>query len=676
MVSSKDGLIALAEPLCWGSPGLPLLPAEWRRFTRQGKRLGTKQRRNKKYQRIREPKGPVLSEYEFFTPDEWWEVPLEESPTDLAVELAESIRERIDPGKFPEQPILTTRWFADESIQSIPFLKTTVELLEQRFEGISRATVLMEMSTLEVWECFNDTRATLDLIMTTRSWSELLATTIRIPGPTGESIPLVDHSLDYTTTIWCPAEPETWEDLLTVLRRRQCEQSRINDDHPERDFGFLSARLGLDDMTLTPKTLEAAGSKYDVTRERVRQICNDASSGPMPERSWPIPQILRNTLTSISSVASDERENRLTEVAQDLGLTSGQVIKSLSRLCSWFGVDVESLYGDVFGGLTTESSKTREKTKKLLLKTVKRLNGRIHIVSKSELANQLREDGEVESLDDAITMIDRYATNPKLPDGMVFMEAGKDTIWMTTIQCLQVNRPLRIADIHQALVRRGKERSDGAIPTREVLSAVLETMRDFVLDGEYIDAIIDLPVWKSDLVISKVIDYVRQSPGEVVHRLALTDFALSAGIKSSTITQFVQFHPMLVKLPKGLVTLVGSHPSAESMRVAELTGKALAQTISVSVGYQEDGWEIRVTPNLSFLTTPQMTVPSGVADFVKSEPVPLFVAGQQQGTLRAWGNTLQFSTSAVQHADATPDKKIIISISRSERRAILAVEHF
>ena len=675
MVSSKDGLSALAEPLCWGSPGLPLLPAEWRRFTRQGKRLGTKQRRNKKYQRIREPKGPILSEYEFFTPDEWWEVPLEESPTDLAVELAESIRERIGPGKFPEQPILTSRWFADESIQSIPFLKTTVELLEQRFEGISRETVLMEMSTLEVWERFNDTQATLDLIMTTRSWSELLEMTIRIPGPTGESIPLVVHSLDYTTTIWRPAEPETWEDLLTVLRRRLCEQSRVNDDHPERDFGFLSARLGLDDMTLTPKTLEAVGSKYDVTRERVRQVCKDASSGPMPERSWPIPQILRNTLTSISSVASDERENRLTEVAQDLGLTSGEVIKSLSRLYSWFGVDVESLYGDVFEGLTTESIKKREKAEQLLLNTVKQLNGRIHVVSKSELANQLREDGEVESFADAITMIERYATNPNLPDDMVFMEAGKDTIWMTTIQCLQVNRPLRIADVHQALARRGKARSDGAIPTREVLSAVLGSMEDLVVSNGSVDTLSSLPTWQNESVISKLVDFVRNCGGSVTHQLSLTNYALEMGIKPSTIAQYIQFHPMLVKLPKGLVTVVGCHPTDEQRRIAQLAGSSLRTETKCSVEYLEDSWQITIKPNLRFLTAPQLTIPKPIAEFLETQSVPLFVNRHQHGTLRSWSHLMQFSPSALQHAEVTTETEIVISIDRSECRAVLTVEH-
>ena len=666
LTHNRHGIARLSEPLSWGAPGLPLLPSEWKRFSRWSNQFGTPTRRTRG--RPRAETQDRVTEFDLFT-EEGWCLPIAEDARRFAIAVADDMRKRIPISVFPDSPVVMTSRITDASLEAIPYLATTSEVLTEKASAIPRSQLLLDWGIPDLWTLLGDTRALLDFVMTTRSWTDLIASTLRSPSQWGESIAHQDQAESFRmrTIAWSPAEPRTMNELLVVLRRRKFEISHSAGGDADRNFRMLTSRYGLDDFRFKPKTLGAIGEMAGVTREMVRQVCNAAMPQPIETRVWPIPNLLTDLLPKVPTSNGPVDQATTDLISKRLNVEPEIAITSLLRLLEDLG------HKGPAGLISPDTSATTSSlAARAIAKAMKQLNGRIHVVDRSDLLKQLIANGDSESTEDAESVLTSCASIVSLPDDMIYLKQSQDVIVSTTLQCLQVTSPIHVSDLHLALRRREGSRSDGAIPTQGVLRALVGQLPQVTLDGDMIYPNIGLPIWDAKLVISKVVEFLNRQRGRVAHRNALWAFAADNNLLQSTIQQFIQFHPQLVKLKEGLVKPVGANPTLDEMRVAALSGAALTVEATALVEYTPSGWTIEIRPNLSFLANPQISVPNVIVEYLQEFSPSLFVGSIQRGTLRGWGNLMQFSPSAINQLRASVNDTIILELDRARNRASIS----
>ena len=659
----------LAEPLCWGAPGLALLPAEWSRLAHHRRQVGTKKPITKA-EKSSYRKGQGIAELDFFSPIAWAETLTEESVLELAVVVADSLRSLTTEWGFPDQPVITSSWISDASIEEIPYLKSTAQIISGLEHSVTRTTLLLEMSVSEVWDLFGSTRALLDVVQTSRSWVDRSLETLRSPElDRGEGqIGLDDGTNAFSRRT---AQPASWHEYLLVVQRRSTEMALPYGSQPERDRKILWARMGTSSLDLRAKTLEEAGSESGLTRERVRQVEARMMPHPAETRDWGIPDLLRQALGHLRDPTKRDGLDPMFEIAREMDLEVEEAKSSVAKFLELSGQEIDSELSALLGVNSSGSTTKRKANLRILVDASKEINNRIHVVPQDALVKKLVERGVVADEVEAQRFVLENATVIDLPGGYIYNRGAKDTLVETTSQCLAVCRPLRLADLHAAFVRRSGGRADGVVPSREILTKILAALPEFEVTEGWVDAVEGTAGPADDSIILRLVVFIQQCDGGVAHLLNLTKLALQAGIKPSTVTQFVQFHPLLVKLPDSLVTTVGNHPTPSDLRVAMLNGSSLTQKLRASVHYLPEGWLLEIHPNLKFLTSPQLNVPSTIADYLSNATPPLVVNGERRGTLRAWGGLMQLSPSGLQDLGVTNDSVIVIRIDRRTNTAAL-----
>lgn len=320
------------------------------------------------------------------------------------------------------------------------------------------------------------------------------------------------------------------------------------------------------------ETLDEIGSRLGVTRERVRQIESRFTSF-YAQRRWPIPASVQEVIEGIIESDSSEIFEKLTE----LELSDGSVTWNrfmLVRLLKAYGRSdlIESISGlgeilDLDSELVSEIRRHRSPIGFFDLRTFK------------------NKSGELEHPDKVFKYVQYVYGNPVRSGDVALAGDARGTQTQGAVEkqfavCSEISGQELVEGIDRVRRNRGYVPLPPASTVIDLLKqagSILETNPGFYT-GTAAEIDGDLKLF--------LINAIRDSPGGVISQPELFRLAVSEGFNTSSLVLYLTYEPMIRKFEGGLIRLVGTIPSAESIEDAKRAGQLQTEkgTIDFTVG--------------------------------------------------------------------------------------------
>lgn len=445
------------------------------------------------------------------------------------------------------------------------------------------------------------------------------------------------------------------EELLDVLRA-------ISGRHTDPS---LVARLGFDGGE--PTTLERAGERAGVTRERVRQLEKAFRQRVQDvDRLWlPVLERAVNLADALVPVASHALEEAL--IAEGLADDNFSV-ESLVTACDVFGralpFEIASEGLLVRPGRTQLTAAVRSAALRLVehwgATTIADVEARL-------------EDGGPDP-DDATTRLALEAM-----DGFSWLDGDHRWFWIAGTRNRVLNQVEKIMSVAGSIelsdLRRGvgrHHRMSGFRPPREVLAALCVQSGLYSRRGDIISGGPDLPDWRELLGRNeRVIAETLFDHGPVMRRDDLVRIVVDErGLKMNSVNIYLGYSPIIERFAPGVYGLRGARVSAAEVEVL-IPPRVRHQVL------QDHGWTgdarlwmaFRLSP--SSASTGVLGTPAAVRDVAEGS-YPLFnEEGDPVGTLvvanNMWGLSPFFHRWGVEAGDY-----VVLSLDTRKRDATIS----
>lgn len=615
-----------AEPACWLSDELPLLPASWKYHVWKSvivlpKKAQEKSKGRKRSVEARELHVPLAS----LTEAHWTKLIKDASFSKLGpnveVLVVQEIEElfRAHPDRF-DIPIIAGLPYRNSGSTGLPFLTSTWDLLrEQHFDDENSLNRLLGGTFLDIYEALGSVKAVLDVSVTAQSW--------------------IDHRFTKQVVFRQPDPPKSAPDFLRLMRTRVFRNGGLvaNGKHYTPEFAdAVSNRLGV--TIEKPWTLEQVGNLLGVTRERVRQITVGMKHRYEPRR-WPIP-------------------SELFTIAEELASTNQQWLKvnwgdevvdvrreDATRLLIIAGFEKESLAP--FHGI-----EQRLQEYKLDLRTVQNraywTSRRMGLVQRDLAIDNIVEEFvgvPVELIDEAISYV---ASHNNLPFGYVLAESQGSCFLINALNSvLSKNGALPLAELYEALVRFFKYRTPGLIfPPQRVIDALLSSDNRFVVErGDVrLSAVENKDIGET---YEWMWQEIAKAPGLVMHRTELLQRGRENGHNASTLNVYFAYSTYFKPVKGNCVTLTGYFPSESDVALARVRGSEIALHTKVQ-SWEADGAciEVRVLVGNYLLDTGLLQLPTACRRILGGKPFAIFWGDEPRGNV-GWSSSVTTGWSSV-----------------------------
>lgn len=407
---------------------------------------------------------------------------------------------------------------------------------------------------------------------------------------------------------------------------------------------MIMSRLGLDGQP--PKTLQVVGDRFGVTRERVRQIQQQAKKR-LSAGTLPMMPVLAEALAALEEVAPCTPEH-VQQVLADAELSGGKVSgEGLLEAATFFMREAPIAVvrvGDkklfIECNMTECFAKAPQVARKLVCS-----HG---VATVAEVAEGLG-DGDLEHGEEQHEAVVRLALDAEC--SVVWLDTKKRWLWLSDIpdgrnrllnniaKVLSVAGRISAVDLRRAV--RRDWRMGGYAPPAAVLLALADAVPNLARDGDLIEPI--EPLRRDDCLSNSeyVIAEVLLENGSVMHYPLLQRTVLEYGVGSAAFKQRMYSSPIVRKYAPGVYGLSGcdAAPSA----VEALVGRGARSRVLQDCGWTDDGclW-IAYKLNPTTLDVAVLGIPGPVREFVVGEHVLRDASDREVGTFvakdyAAWG---------------------------------------
>lgn len=395
----------------------------------------------------------------------------------------------------------------------------------------------------------------------------------------------------------------------------------------ERPMQMTLRRMGWDGEA--PATLQEVGNRFEVTRERVRQIVRKSLLRLGPLLYVPA---LERAIQALNAAAplSTEAAARL---LADRRISSVPFHPAgVERAATVFGYEIgfqvvnQDGVGYVYGPDETGVG--------LLLSAARREAGKSGVSNVEEVRARLATGGEVFSADVIRRLL---GSSPRvefllgdwfwMPD----IPPERNRLRNTTRKMLAVTPRLPLATIRQGLRRRYRFFRIDVVPPLDVLRAFFAENREFSIGvDDVVSSVNDLDYRRELGDTERVfVEVLREISSGLLDRTELEALVTARGIKPSTFSVFTTFSPILDH-PATNVWCLRGH-DVDPVAVQALRDILAARTRSrrtISYGWNDHG-DLSVTTRLGNANSPVILIPSDVSRYVASRR---FAAVTQDGS--------------------------------------------
>jgi hypothetical protein len=542
MFSPKPDHWLLAEPPCWGSGEIPLLPTEVARRLRSAEVHGLKG--------LRAPRPPLMLS-EFANANWTSSITLYESEdkesyvVDLVVD---SLRNRIE--RWPlgfNLVIIPEQLDGIEELSRIPLLVDSVNQLRKigKFDD-SGIRQLLSSTFIEAYELIGDLRVVLDLFVTGKSWL--------LPGRGGRLAVaefMKASSLDEEA------------DLMALRYARNLGVSPSSKYYSvEKALGY-GRRFGV--SLNGDATLDECANALGLTRERFRQIVERLPVG-FSRRQWPVTEWatqVRETLLTGSRTKKPQSNAGSKQL-------SPRNRENVEKFLSMYGLTPDSYRtnNDLEGRLAKH-----QLTPAKIERECYRASESLGFVHRSTVLDRLSEvfaPVALELLEEAVHAIHRF----DLPDEYLYFEvpAGSSFFFGAVTRVLGIAGQVSIDELYQAATRHALYRRPQSIfPPRNVVRALLSQDSRFEVSGDMV-ALKHPPEIRLEGIAGWMYTTISEAPGRVIYRPELLDKARRAGHNGSSVQVFIIRHELFKTCGQNCVTLVGAFPTDREIESAHSRG--------------------------------------------------------------------------------------------------------
>lgn len=597
------------EPPCWGMEGVPLVPKEWDRY------LGgfTLPIRPEKTRGL--PAGYCLyCQTGWFSRSQW---PI--TPITAATEFVSSFIDHPN-AYWVNTPIISGRFKHSSSVGRIPFLLETFSTLEQcGIRPHELAELLTTATVLELRQTIGSIAAAIDLTMTARAW-------VRID----ERGSLVVHQATLPTTL---------DEAFLAAQVRYTRQRGIAGRYSLSESGWpqvVAARHGL---AQTGKlTLAQGGELLGVSRERIRQMTERVDLDTLHLRRWPTTEWLDSTFRQLDEgrtvVPLGDNGSATVAALTDQGLDAVRVAQLLEHYGYAGATELRELLenpdGPPVAGLAPRD--VRQISWELSEYTGFSRRSDIMIELQSRAPDATSEQLE--------RLIDRSIDMNDLPHGYVYSAPMRSSTVVETCQrMLDWVEALGTTEIRDGLARRFRHRGLPPPPPLAVLDAFLERHADFEKDGDQVRALTTRPPDETT-VVAWIIQQIRDSGLDVIHRTVLHDAARQAGQNSTSVQMYSSYSELLAQAGEGCITLVGTR--LEPWAIDQARRLAAAIRIATRVERTTEigaGIALTIQVGNSLLDTGVLPITKSLGRRLAHREFDLFGDDTQRGHLKLSGQT-------------------------------------
>lgn len=346
-----------------------------------------------------------------------------------------------------------------------------------------------------------------------------------------------------------------------------------------------------------PLTLEEAGEKLGVTRERIRQIQKKISE-KIPETQPYLPA-LDNAITALESVAPIQVD-RAIHLLKRLGISKinfhpKSVITAAKDLQKRSTLSIKNVNGKhlVFSRLNSQGVNR-------LLDIARRLSGASGATNIFEVMDKLDEVGEevnerravklLKQLDEIRFLTDDWFWMPDIPP-------HRNRLRNVTRKMLSVAHLISISDIRDGLkreyfFRNSSNKKNFRVPPTNVLIEFFKQNMEFELDEndfvrstEYLD-------YKKELGegIQAVVEILRSTPNGILERDSLREGCEARNVNLNSLEILLTYSPVLEALGSSLYKLRGISASASEVEAVRrsITSKPNIKRVK-DHGWSEEG---------------------------------------------------------------------------------------
>lgn len=624
------------EPPCWGMDGIPLLPPEW------DAHLGDIELPIRPTAKRGLPRGRCLyCQTGWFSIMKWSRTPIN-AVTEFAGQFFD------DPeADWVNTPVIDGRFRRSTDVRQIPFLLDTLAALDAH--GISDtdlADLLTSCTVLELRQITESISAALDLTMTTRSWT-------------------VQDSAGWLSvhTAKVPAKVDEAFSTAQVRYVRQRGFGGRYGSSAHRWSEAIAGRIGL--RPGGSITLEKAGELVGVTRERIRQLTDSVDFETPHYRRWPTAEWL------------DAAHRQLVDGLNSDGISEAAVPPitelDLCRLLEQYGYsDVTNLRirledpdePDLYG-LTTRD----------ITRTAWKLSEYTGFLRSSDLIAELRTRAPDAPRDGIEDLVDRSVEMSGLPNGYLYQTSTRAGVVVETCQrMLAWVEALTVPELRDGLARRFRYRGLPPLPPLDVIVAFLDRHPDFIKNGDLVRAARQQPI-KDTTVAAWIIQQIRDSGLDVIHRTVLHDAARQAGLNTTSVQMFSAYSELLEPLGEGCITIVGTRPEPWAIEEARLLASVIRVSTRIEQTRESDSGpvlRIRVGNGLRDSGVLPISVPLGRR--LANREFDLFADDIQRGHLKLSGRSaLVGLRGALDQLEVMPGDQVTLSIEMASLCAVVTV---
>ena len=607
---------AFAEPPCWGSGEVALIPEVLSRIAKDIsipaiRFTGTKKKPASLF---------TLSEFPLsnFASTNWvrsikgctWDSD-EGSLVDIVVSALERLF-LLDSDKF-DVPILLKPLDHFAGASALPFESRTWEILEAA--GIFDDAKVFELITgtfREIRVRLGDTRAAVDVSVTSNAW---LTQTSR-----------------GSWTFASPIVPIELEDLKKNARIRSFRSCGIDPtlssyspalaDVLPRNWAVAQAKKW---------TLEQCGLVVNLTRERIRQISSSQLFEPAQRRWVHSPEI-----TSLAVEFDSRRDER-----GDPEMTAVFPISRSDASALLFAYGFPSKFlksaASLLGALKNAGYRSHE-----IRRAAYWSSDRVGFVAEELLRERLAED--FPNLGDTLIedVLTEFIKVRDLPLGYAYVEGTERSFFVNdTIRLLGLRGRLQFEELYQAVSRFYRVRVPSYVfPPRAVIRDFLDRYDRFWFEDEEVDLVDPTPHLLTGVQLW-VENQIREATGNVVHRATLWDLARRDGIKPGTLTVYFGYSLYFKPTGRGCLTLTGSSPSEEVIDIAVAKGSAIRVPPRL-LNWKVESGSILIDLELGTETVDNglFSPPAAVRRLIQPATFRVLVDGIQRGNVGWSGNIL------------------------------------
>lgn len=451
------------------------------------------------------------------------------------------------------------------------------------------------------------------------------------------------------------------EDLLTAA-------GSLDDERLET----VIRRLGLGGGK--PITLDAAGSRLGLTRERIRQIVRDIERQLESVDPLFLPQ-LDDALAMLAIIAPC----RLSEANQQLR-DSG-----LGEMTTMGIVRAAELFRRPPTITVLQGIVLRPDDPIVESNAVRALASKAVSLARSSAASNL------DYLNEAIAeegLVIRESVLELMLDNIPDMERSDQWFWLerpgprdklanVTRKILAINEPQSVRSVREALRRRLTFKSIEPVPPRYVVSQMLDRHPEFVLEGDKVFAVNELSLDEvmGDLELAMV-RILQSAAGGVMTRAELMEACYDQGLNMHSVGVYTSYSPCLERVSSGIWAARGA--SIDPARV-ELARERLGRPAEL---VRDGGWTKDGLPWFAFeLTTsnyagPVASVDASIRAVLRGRALSAYTGnGVVVGNIRvsddgvsAWG-----FTKAIEVLGAEPEDVIRVEVDLVDNMATVAL---